>query len=100
MSELALYLGFSEEVGRRPYDSLDRLISVNDEPRAMTSQGYDARGNRTSQVNGEGHETVIQSDALDHPFSFEMPEERTVARTYDAAGNVRSQTSGRGHTTN
>ncbi|ATE55219.1 polymorphic toxin-type HINT domain-containing protein [Actinosynnema pretiosum] len=85
---------------RYSYDALNRLTSqvepVSDTESITTSQGYDARGNRTRHTDGRGNrftttytpwslpESVVEPATAAHP----APADRTWTAVYDAEGNA------------
>jgi RHS repeat-associated protein len=71
------------------YDRLNRLLETRVGGQLVSSQSYDAAGNRLSETDLHGHVTSVELDGLYRPIRTILPIPQYSTRTrYDLAGNV------------
>ncbi|WP_346837593.1 DUF6531 domain-containing protein [Microbulbifer sp. SAOS-129_SWC] len=88
-----------EEVTVFAYDAENNLRSVTDAEGNTTTNNYDRVYNRTSTIDGNGHETISAFDALNRLVNVTNAEGETTSYTYDAGGNRLTTTDALGRVT-
>ena len=81
------------------YDEIDRLVAVRDPLNHTTTTVYDAVGNLTARVDGNGNRTTFAYDARDRMTTLTDPLLHATVLGYDNASNRTTVTDPLAHVT-
>ncbi len=87
------------EIEVRTYDPMNRVASIDDPLRGLTTFTYDANGNLERTVNAAGDQTTFGYDAADQLKTITDALSGVQVFDYDEEGNVETFTDARGKVT-